>query len=329
MMRRWMRSAIAMVAAALLAPIPLAGQGTIAGTVVDSVGTPIGGVHVRVMLDRGSLAVITSATGRFSIAQVPAGRRELDARKLGFHVATLSVTVSTDSTAVVNVRLRALSQVLPGVVIAAEAGNVLSGVVIDTSGAPVAGATAELIGLRMRLQTGEDGRFAFYDLPEGVHLLQWRKEGYRVAQRGVTMVPGLQRDFAITLRGIGRDRYTAARAADVAQELDRRRRYAGSQATVIGRDELARFGKRWLGSVLGGRGKGRGDPVSPCFLINGYEPTEGHYATMFRADEVEMVEIYPVGSENSRSLCGRFPPRFKGCTCLSEPSGYVIWLRTN
>lgn len=46
----------------------------------------------------------------------------------------------------------------------------------------------------------------------------------------------------------------------------------------------------------------------------------------FRADEVEMVEIYPLGTENSRTLCGRFS-QSSGCGCPPDPSGIVIWLR--
>ncbi|MBX3134476.1 MAG: carboxypeptidase regulatory-like domain-containing protein [Gemmatimonadaceae bacterium] len=52
----------------------------------------------------------------------------------------------------------------------------------------------------------------------------------------------------------------------------------------------------------------------------------GGWLNFFRANEVEMVEIYPEGSENSRSLCSRFPPS-SGCACPPEPSGIVVWLK--
>lgn len=52
----------------------------------------------------------------------------------------------------------------------------------------------------------------------------------------------------------------------------------------------------------------------------------GRWLIHFRADEVEMVEIYPPDTEHSRTLCGRFPPS-SGCSCPPEPSGVVIWLR--
>lgn len=52
----------------------------------------------------------------------------------------------------------------------------------------------------------------------------------------------------------------------------------------------------------------------------------GGWLNFFRANEVEMVEIYPEGTDNSRTLCGRFPPS-SGCACPPEPSGIVVWLK--
>jgi hypothetical protein len=50
------------------------------------------------------------------------------------------------------------------------------------------------------------------------------------------------------------------------------------------------------------------------------------WLNFFRANEVEMLEIYAPGSENSRTVCGRFPPS-SGCSCPPDPSAIVIWLR--
>jgi hypothetical protein len=52
----------------------------------------------------------------------------------------------------------------------------------------------------------------------------------------------------------------------------------------------------------------------------------GSWVSFLRSDEVELVEIYPEGSENSRTLCGRFT-RSSGCSCPPDPAGIVIWLR--
>lgn len=73
-------------------------------------------------------------------------------------------------------------------------------------------------------------------------------------------------------------------------------------------------------SIMNGGG-GRGAPT--VTLAN---TASGGWLGFFRANEVELVEVYPVGSENSRTFCGRFPPS-SGCSCPPDPSGIVIWLR--
>ena len=52
----------------------------------------------------------------------------------------------------------------------------------------------------------------------------------------------------------------------------------------------------------------------------------GGWLNHFRANEVEMVELYEQGHENSRTMCNRFPSG-SGCSCPPDPAGIVIWLR--
>jgi len=51
-------------------------------------------------------------------------------------------------------------------------------------------------------------------------------------------------------------------------------------------------------------------------------PRSVAWLSHFRASDVELVEVYPEGSDNSRTLFGRFPPS-SGC----GESGLVIWLK--
>nr|MBP7551405.1 hypothetical protein [Gemmatimonadaceae bacterium] len=67
-------------------------------------------------------------------------------------------------------------------------------------------------------------------------------------------------------------------------------------------------------------------PSASCVLVNGHEIASGDLLGFFRASEVELVEIFPAGSENSRTFCGRFPPS-TGCNCPPDPAGLVVWLR--
>lgn len=54
--------------------------------------------------------------------------------------------------------------------------------------------------------------------------------------------------------------------------------------------------------------------------------TTGGWLNHFRANEVEMVELYERGHENSRTMCQRFPPS-SGCACPPDPAGIVVWLK--
>lgn len=73
-------------------------------------------------------------------------------------------------------------------------------------------------------------------------------------------------------------------------------------------------------TIMNGGG-GRGAPS-----VSLPRTASGGWLGFFRANEVELVEVYPVGTENSRTFCGRFPPS-SGCSCPPDPSGIVIWLR--
>src|ERR1051325_4153751 len=56
--------------------------GAISGTVKDSAGTPIPGVEVVLLQTKG--AVYSDSTGVFRFANIPAGKRQLHFRRLGF-----------------------------------------------------------------------------------------------------------------------------------------------------------------------------------------------------------------------------------------------------
>jgi hypothetical protein len=66
---------------------------------------------------------------------------------------------------------------------------------------------------------------------------------------------------------------------------------------------------------------------APTTLVNrGGSGGTGGWLNFFRANEVELVELYTENSENSRTLCNRFPPS-SGCACPPNPAGIVVWLK--
>jgi hypothetical protein len=76
----------------------------------------------------------------------------------------------------------------------------------------------------------------------------------------------------------------------------------------------------------GGFGTRAGGAQGAVAGPTGSARVQGGWLNFFRANEVELLEIYTEGSENSRTVCGRFPPS-SGCTCPPLPSAIVIWLR--
>ena len=111
-MQRW----IVLLVLALFSPGLAAAQttGRITGVVTAEGGRPILGVNVTVM--GTTLGAVTSDSGRFNIAGVPAGTHQLQARRLGFSAATQPVTVAAGQTATVNFQLAPTAVQLQGVV---------------------------------------------------------------------------------------------------------------------------------------------------------------------------------------------------------------------
>lgn len=342
--------AFAPIAAAQSAA-PVQPTGAIAGTVRDEGGRPV--PEAVITVDRTARQVRSDTAGRFLIERVPAGIQDLSIRRVGFLPARAELNVIADSATVISVTLVSAAQRLRAVRVEEQLFNQLGGVVIDERGAPVAGAEVDIVGLRRSMVTDTDGRFLFVDLAPGNYMLEVRKEGFRLGRRGVEMVARIERDFAIRLYA-GEDlRMSVELARVVAHEADLRQSMAGVLARVVNRAELERWDEAPLAVALAGSSgaltmnaprPGRlGKSLDPrgtagsqfgmdaregasCVLINGYELMSGPALQHFRANEVERVEIFPPGTDRSRTLCSRFPPS-SGCACPPETGGIVIWLK--
>jgi hypothetical protein len=353
------------------APPPSTASGILFGTILNELRVPVEGAEVSVegtgMLTRADPA------GRFLLEGVPAGLRELVVQAPGYRTARAQLTVVADSALELAVTLVSDGQRLPGVVVSAGISNRLMGLVVDEKDRPLAGVEVELIGVRRMVTTDDDGRFVFLDVRPGDWLLQIRKRGYRLQQRGIRMLPGIERDLAIRLHAGEDPRFSTALAVVVAREADRRQSMRGGRAVVVGRDELESWENAPLGVALLGSSGGMAlrEAGSACVLVDGHEvlrsstgsaglstrrtmgrgptsiqgavtggggsppprpavgsttATVGNWLTFFRASDVELVEIFPEGADNSRTLCGRFPAS-SGCSCPPEPAGIVVWLK--
>lgn len=356
---------------------PAAPSGILFGTIQNELNSAVAGA--RVSVEGTGLLVQSDMAGRFMLEGVPAGLRQLVVQADGYITARAELTVMPDSAIELAITLVSTGQRLPGVVISGGISNRLVGVVVDDRDRPIAGADVEVVGLRRLVNTDEDGRFVFLDVAPGDWLLQVRKKGYGVQQRGVRMLPSIERDLAIRLRRGENPRLRTELAAVVAAEATRRQSLRGGRSVVISRDALEPWEHASLGVALLGSNAGLAlrEAGSACVLVDGHEvlrssagrdglapqrtmgrgptsipggggqggvvvsgptggtraptvggatATAGNWLSFFRASDVEMVEIFPPGADNSRTLCGRFPPS-SGCSCPPEPAGIVIWLK--
>ncbi len=121
----------ALAVGALLAASPallLAQTGRVTGTVTDSTsGRALGQVQIQIAGTR--LGTLTDESGRFTLANVPAGDVVVDARRLGYLPVTRRVTVTSGGTATVALNMRTAALTLQAVV--------TTGVVDPTSGTRV------------------------------------------------------------------------------------------------------------------------------------------------------------------------------------------------
>lgn len=334
--------------------------GILAGTVKDEAGRAI--AEAIITVEGTARQVRSDTTGRFLIERVPVGLREVSIRRLGYRPVRAQFDIRADSAMVLSATLVAEATQIAGVRVEEQLLNQLGGVVLDERLEPLMGAEVDVVGLRRSVRTDVDGRFIFVDIPPGNYMLEVRAPGYALARRGVQMANRLERDLAIAMRLAGDERYTMELARTVAAEADRRKSLAGARATYVGRQELERFqdtpllqaliegsGAIAMREVAAGRGGRTRGPISidgrgtssqrvftrsagqaaeglACVLVDGWEVPSVPILQFLRASEVELVEIFPAGSENSRTLCGRFPPS-SGCSCPPEPAGIVVWLK--
>ncbi|HET9441382.1 MAG TPA: SusC/RagA family TonB-linked outer membrane protein [Longimicrobiales bacterium] len=119
------------------APVSLSAQqrGTVTGTVVDvATQRPLVGAQVQVLGTQ--LGTVTNQQGRFVIANVPIGTREVRVTILGFTQATQSVQVTADAPATVTLAVRETAIAVEGVYVTAsgetqrrrEAGNTVGNI---------------------------------------------------------------------------------------------------------------------------------------------------------------------------------------------------------
>jgi carboxypeptidase family protein/TonB-dependent receptor-like protein len=89
--------------------------GAISGTIHDSAGTPIPGVEVVLLQVKG--AVRSDSVGVFRFANIPAGKRQLHFRRLGFAPKSLDAEITEGKTLALTVVLEASATEIEGMTV--------------------------------------------------------------------------------------------------------------------------------------------------------------------------------------------------------------------
>src|SRR5215831_10784288 len=112
------RRVIGVLASIIIGSLPVAAQapGNIRGRVLDSASNQ-GLSNVMVTVEGTAIGVFTNLEGAYSLTRVPAGARQVHARRIGYHSTTLTVNVSAGSTVTADFHLAPQPAVLTEMVV--------------------------------------------------------------------------------------------------------------------------------------------------------------------------------------------------------------------
>ena len=334
----WTGSARAQIVRDQPLPASVSGKVTLAdGRPVPDAEIAIGGATLRIR---------SNGDGTFAFPSIAPGSRVLMVRKVGFLPTVTNISVKANVTTTVDVLLVPAPAQLDTVLVEAKV-KVLAGVVTDSSGYPLAGAIVDLVGAGHATTTsGPDGWFSFPNMRPGPVVVKGRKPGYEMGvmslrfedTRGIVLHLNLLDSLHASANRLaelsGTSNIVEAAWADAQQRIVAR----GGRAVVASRQDLEPFDDLPLGQAL------MRSPTSAlltldlqmlsstvCVLLDGRRMVGNITLDAYDTSEVEMVELYPPGSESSGTIVRHM--RDAGCrpvqTSASRrgPFYAVVWMR--
>ena len=303
------------------------------GTVRNESAHPV--EQALVLLDPGQRQreLRTDRDGRFRFIGVTPGTHQLRILRIGFQPRDTAVTVAGAETSI-EVTLERLTALREVAVVGRRTG-LYGSVVSRDSLKPLDGARVELLGARTRDTTDATGEFVMAKAKPGTYMLRVTREGFdtRILSVRVPVDTGVGVDVVLKPGSHLLDAHMEMLWAEMSQRIN----WKGVDAAVVGRDELLSRGKDLemaLKFAPSSARKGIFIDDMACVYVNGVARP---MATIrdFSVDEVESIEIYPPGTEYTKNLMWRWPP--KGM--CGNPSGeraprgalraaqIVIWTR--
>lgn len=288
---------------------PLGPTGTLAGVVRDLGGAPI--VRAIVSASGAARAAETDSVGRFELAGLPLGDRDVRVQRPGFEPLGFTVRIPEPGTLEVQLTLQ---PVTAGTPVTTKGALHIGGVVRDESGAPVPNVEVSAMDTQQSVTTDSAGRFRITEAMSGPHLLRVRKLGY-VPRTVPVQLRDTSLAFDITLQaqGValsattvtatkGRENfhlpaYYARKAKETGafieqEEIERRRPaqltdlFRSNTTLTVQRD---RTGRQWVETRLGGQRR-----CVPILFVDGvyYKQEPGLIDGMAPPDQVRAVEVY-------------------------------------
>ena len=171
---------------ALGAPLAAQDAPVLRGTLRDSTGRALENVEVSYK----NVSTRTDSAGNFRLTPVPTGRITVRFTKGRSVIGELEANVTTDTTSAVEIKAlvdRAVTRTF-------------AGVVVDSSGAPVRGASVEVIPELAEARTDSLGRFAITGMPAKRHLVRVRRVGYPPLFLSIDLSDNVSRSARIVMR---------------------------------------------------------------------------------------------------------------------------------
>ena len=343
------------------AQVPAAQTATLAGVVRDSAGNGLR--DVEVVLRTTTHATRTNEKGEFTLSGVAPGPYRAFFRRLGYRSIEYKWEPSPGERTEVAVALEPIAQNLDPVVVRAEedkrfaAHASIQGIVVDSAGIPIPEAEVNVIGAGGAGMTRSNGGFLFKPLAIGSYVIRVRKFGFSPVTLTVELHQDDERELYIRMQPLaqgldpvvvyGQSGLGKQRAWD---DLEKRRRWVDASSRILGPDELRKWGSGGLDDVLqfsgvqGPRSQNRtparfrpdamqrpsstySQPGDVCILLNGTTALQLPLGA-FRADDVELFEIYPGNTE----LTGTVSSHFTSVLCapkslLNHPTYFVVWMK--
>ncbi len=282
---------------------------TLTGRLTDGEGKAIDEATIRVTQGPRTLLARSDGTGVYRVTDVGEGTWIVAVRRVGYR--PLLDTIAFDPKGLRrDYTMGAAATGLDAVVVHANWTGV-RGVVGDIRLlSPLAGARVVAMGTSGEpVETDVDGRFEVSLAPGTEVVLRVEREGF-ARQLVTAKVPAdgfVELDVPLdTLRGDERREMIAF------EDLESRLAFATPRAARLLRAELQRSDAARLDVALREVGtltaKGIRVPRFACLFVNG-EARPGFPIDAVPIEDIEFVEIYPEGSDLSRTLAIRWPPR--------------------